>query len=726
MTENTAPKTKRRLSRRDFLIVAGVGGASLFFGIKLVGVPWMRLKIAGFMDNASPPATLDAVPMAWFEFKPDNTVKLYIPKVEMGQGIHTTLAQIAADELELDWAQITVVHASTGQGLDDGAGTNASSSTPTMYPKLREAGATAREMIKAEAARQLNLPISDLTAEKGVIFSKTDAAKRLTYGEIVQNAKEWVVPKETPALKADSDFRYIGQPMPRVDLRAKVLGQAQYGIDVRLPGMLYGAVAHPTTVEGKLKSASVGDAESVPGVVKVVIADGFAGVVATSRPAAYDALARLKLEWDPGKAWQQEEIEAMVTPGQGEGVVIQDEGDVSSKLKADSVITGEYSTPMAFHAHLEPLNAVADVRADKVEIWTSTQSPVTVRKQVARLLNRKEEEVIVHPTYLGGGFGHKIGTRSAEEAAQLSAAVGKPVHLVYNRPEDFQNGFVRPPAHSILRATLTSDGRIDAIDHQQASGEVAFPFLPSFVGTIMGADFGAWRGGRINYAVANKRTVAWLADLPIATGWWRGLGLVPNAFAIESFIDELAYAAKLDPLEFRLKNLPEGELGERFKKALETVAEKSGWGTPAPEGRARGLAMCVDINTVVAEVAEVSVENGQIRVHKVWAAVDPGMVVNPNGAEAQTQGAIIMGLSAALYEEVTIKDGSLKPINFGGYRLLTMSAAPDVEVTFLQSGKEPFGMGEPPIGPVAPAVANAVFALTGQRIRKLPLKVGQA
>ncbi len=346
-----------------------------------------------------------------------------------------------------------------------------------------------------------------------------------------------------------------------------------------------------------------------------------------------------------------------------------------------------------------------------------------MRNDVADALGMDAEAIVVHQPYLGAGLGHKVETTAAVEAARLSQAVGRPVHIVWSRPEDFRSSFVRPLTNHILRASLTDDGRIETMVHEQASGKVALPFLPAIAGAVLGHDFGAWRGARITYSIPNRATIAWVAELPFLTGWWRGLGLLPNTFAVECFMDEVAVAAGVDPIELRLRHLPEGNIGQRLRTVLLAAADRAGWNTPAPAGRARGVACCVDYGTVVANVAEVSVEGGQIRVHKVTAAVDPGLIVNPNGVAAQVEGNVVMGLSSALLEETTVVDGVLMPANFGAYRILTMSATPEIEVVLLQGDDKPSGIGEPPIGPVAPAVANAVYALTGQRLRRLPLRL---
>lgn len=722
---NAKPLKQKRMTRRGFLILLGTGAVGLYVGVRLATPP-VRLALARMLEGGGgPPSRISGPPDAWFQISPENRVRLYLPKSEMGQGIHTALAQIAAEELEIEWEQLEVLHAGTGHGLEDPVGTSASTSVSTLYQPLREAAATLRELLRGEAARRLSAAAADLVPAKGFFSLKTDPSRSVSYGQLFQNAGSWTLPKEPPALKPQRDFKVIGTSARRVDLAAKVTGKAVYGFDMRLPGMLYGAVARPTTVEGKLRSASVGEAAARPGVVKVVVENNFAGVVAESRMQAYQALEWLSLQWDNGKSWQQSEIEALVTVGNGEGVVIQQEGDVEAAVRGATLppLEAEYRSPMAYHAYLEPLAAVADVRADQVQVWASTQSAVRLRGKIAAQLKRDEKTVFVTPVYLGGGLGRKIDETAAVDAARLSAAVGRPVHVGLFRAQDFMNGYVRPPTHHRFRGVLDASGRIVSLEHRQASGEVAFPFVPGFLGTVLGADFGSWRGALISYEIANRQTTAWLAKLPVATGWWRGLGLFANVFALESFMDELAFAAKTDPLEFRLRHLPPGEVGQRLKTALQTAAERAGWGKSLPAGHALGIACCYDARTVVAQVAEVGVENNKIRVYKVTAAIDPGLVINPSGVEAQTLGAITMGLSSTLLEEVTVKDGKLQASNFDLYPLLRNVDAPQVEVVVLQTGPTPFGIGEPPIGPIAAAVANAVFAATGQRLRRLPLRL---
>jgi len=358
MNTPTPPQKRKRLNRRGFLILLGVGVAGLYAGVKL-GIPSLRLRLAEWLEESGgPPTNIDAPPDAWFEILTDNTVRLYLPKSEMGQGVHTALAQVAAEELEIELGQMQVLHATTDR-LVDPVATSASTTVSGLYIPLREVAATLRELMRAEASRQLRVKPDELNLDNGIFSLKDDPTQQRTYGELFQHAEEWELPETPPELKQPSQYRTIGKPLPRLDLPAKITGSAVYGFDVRLPGMLYGAVARPETIEGKLKQASPGQAASQPGVVKVVAERDFAGVVAASREQAYAALAQMELEWDAGRLWQQEEIEAMVTVGEGQGVVIQKEGSPNRALESGRIVEAEYRTPMAYHAYLEPMAAVA-------------------------------------------------------------------------------------------------------------------------------------------------------------------------------------------------------------------------------------------------------------------------------------------------------------------------------------------------------------------------------
>lgn len=718
-----AAKDKRRwrVSRRGFLIGLGVVGGGLALGWRF-GLPAARLGIANSLEEGGAPGGAEVSPDLWFEVNPDNTVSLYLMKVEMGQGVHTALAQLAAEELELPFENLQVIPASTARGIEDGFGTGGSTTISSLFTPLREGAATLRLMLQAKAAEKWSVEPDNLVAMNGSFFKQANPEETMTYAEAAQGVSDWEIPKDKPELKGIREFAVIGQPMKRVDFTEKLTGRAVYGYDARVDGMLYGAVARPPRFTATLKQASEGTARAVKGVVDVVIEDDFAGVVATSRGAAYRGLEALELDWDLGETYQQADIDALTQVRPGEGVVVQKEGRVAAKLKSATSIRAEYHSPMAAHAHLEPQAALVEVRSDRVIAQVSTQSPQLVRDEIAEALKRKKEDVEVTATYLGGGFGRRLNVEVAVEAARLSQAIGKPVHIGWNRSEEFRHGYVRPPTHSVLEAALDKTGKIQAIRHELASGDVAFPFLPAFLSTIFGADFGAWRGGRFHYeGIENREVLSQRVKLPLKTGWWRGLGLLANTFAIESFMDELAHASGQDALEFRLRHLSASDHNQRLKRVLESAAEAAAWGTTLAEGRAHGIACSTDTKTVCAQVAEVSIEESKVRVHKITTAIDPGLIVNPDGVKAQTQGAIVFGLSSTFFEKLTIQDSQFAPQNFDTYPLITMKETPEIEVILHQSGEEPFGMGEPPLGPVAAAVANAVFALTGQRLRSLPL-----
>ncbi len=715
-------KRRWRVTRRGFLIGLGAAGAGLAVGVALGRRPFYRFMAGMLAGGEGGPVSYSDDPFAWFEITPDNEVRLYVGKVEMGQGIHTALAQIGAEELGVDFARLEVVQATTAGG-PGGTITSASNSVSSTYGPLREAAAALRTMLTLEASRRLGVAADRLEARSGVITSLDDPVQQLTFGEIVAGAAEWPELAEPPVLKASDQFEVIGRPLPRIDFAEKITGRALYGFDMRIEGMAYGAAVHPPSLGAVMKSAAPGDAAGRPGVLEVVIdlPNQFAGVVARTRQQAWTAVNALEIEWEEGRRWTQAELEARLNFEEVPGYTIQKEGSPDAILREGPSLTSEYWTPFAAHAHLEPIAALADVRGDGARIWTATQAQESVRDSLADLLDLPPEAVVVTPTYLGGGFGRKLDIEAAREAALLSRAAGRPVHVGWSRLEDLRYGYFRPATRSRLSATLDG-GRVEAIAHDHVSGEVAFSSFPTFLTHILGTDFGAWRGAFNFYdGIPHRSLTTYLAPLPLPTGWWRGLGLLANIFAMESFMDEMAHVAGADPLAFRLAHLGDDPESRRLAGVLEAAAERSGYGRPLPPGRAHGLACAPDVGTMVAMVAEISLsETGEIQVHRMTAAVDAGLFINPDGAKAQTQGAIIMGLSSTLIEELTIEDGRVAPANFDTYPLLTLDRAPEIEVILLESDGRPRGMGEPPIGPVAAAVGNALYNLTGRRLRRLP------
>ena len=725
---NSASPRRWRISRRGFLIGLGAAAGTVALGVTF-GLPPLRVRIAGMLENATIPSSAPKEPSAWFEILADSRIRLFLTKAEMGQGVHTALAQFAAEELGISLNDIEVVQATTAQAFRDSTGTSGSSSVPSMYEPLRQAAATLREMLKAQAARQLNQPAASLVVAGRGVQVQGDDARRVEFAALAATQRQWMqqVPENPVPLKSPSEFKIIGASVARVDIPAKVTGQAVYGYDARVDGMLYGAILRPPTLGATLTSVDTAEAEKVDGVVKIVRDGDFVGAVARTRAAAQTAVAAMQAVWKEreGSPLQQADIDALVTVGPDAGTPIQRVGDADAALAGDGMLTAEYRTPMAIQTPLEPQSALADVRADRATIWASTQGPESVRRTVSGLLDMQPEQVEIVTTYLGGGFGRKIDIEAASEAARLSKAAGAPVHVGWTRTEELRYGYVRPSTHHVMRARLGSDGRITAFEHRQASGDVLFALLPkaaaSVAGGILGADFGATRGSMLRYDVPNASTVVWRRPMPVRTGPWRGLGALPNAFALESFLDELAAAAKVDPLEFRLRHMPQDDWGKRMTAVLKAAAEAANWGSAPPAGRARGIACATDVDTVVAQVAEVSVDGaGRIRVHRVTAAMDCGIVVNPDGARAQIEGNVMWGVGSTLLEEARVEDGRFAAGNFDGYPLLTMKEAPIVEAILVPSDDKIRGVGEPAIAPVAAAIGNAVFALTGKRLRQLP------
>lgn len=732
------PEMRWKMTRRRFLIgtgtlgLLGVGG---WFGIQ-EGRPALmdRLEASGGGGNAKPPAN----PNVWFEIAATGPIKFYAPKFEMGQGIHSALAQIAAEELEVDWNQLETLQADSTRGFEPGLMfTFGSTSVASMFKPVCEAAANMREMLRLEAATQLNVPVSEIVALKGACFVRQDMKRKLSYGQIVAaKTGEWIVPKIAPELKARKSYSSIGQNMPRVDVRAKLLGEPVYAFDARVPGMLYGAVAHPPQFGAKLKSGVAGDLEKIAGVEKIVIdvEKNFAAVAASTRIVAQNVLKQLEanLVWTGGSSINQAELEAMVTAKPGDGVVVRKRGNAGAANRTGTPLEAAYRIPMAAHAHLEPLSATVHIQDNLIEAWVPTQ----MTSVDARALEpyKDKREVKIYPMQMGGSFGRKGSQTCTAAAAKLSSATGKPVHVGWTREDEMRHSFYRPPAHTFLRGSVSSDGKIQAIEQVTASGDIIFSVIgmPEFIKNTIGVDFGVLAGLFAPYALPNYEVRSHRIALPVPTGAWRGVGLFPNVFAFESFIDELAHSAKQDPLEFRLAHVPDTAEGARMKRVLEDLRERSGWKTPVASGRARGVAFSVSTGTHVGMVVEISQNEKEIVVERVTVSVDAGLVINPINAGLQAKGSVIMGIGSTLIEKITVTNGRVDQENFKtlegssapAYPLLTLKQTPrDIDVHFVDSIEDPQGMGEPVIGPVGAAIANALFTLTGKRQRELPLKL---
>lgn len=532
----------------------------------------------------------------------------------------------------------------------------------------------------------------------------------------------------------------VGRPVPRTDLAGKLTGRASFGYDVSLPGMLHGAVVRPPRHGAELQGVrTAATVRRRPGVVAVVVESGFAGVVAERRSQARDALRYLDPEWSGGEAASLADIEAGVSiPARG-GAIIQREGNAGAYLNGDEqpgVRPGhppygaEYRSQMVAPLPAEPPVAVADVKPGGVTVHSSTQNPQLTRASVARALGRKQEQVRVVTPYVGGSFGRKHGWLGdpAAEAARLSAAVGRPVKVGWTMGEDLRYGPKRPPTRNVLRAALDEDGKIQAFEHRLISGDASggWPDVKRLA-QVTGVDLMSAFGAHVLYGrIPHRRVVFHRSPVPgVQTSGFRALGLPANLFALESFMDELAHHAGEDPISYRLRHLNEGEalVGRGLRRVLEAAAERAGWGTPAPRGGARGVACYVYGQTAVAQIAEVGIERAGLRVYKVTCAVDTGRLVNPDVATAQVEGATIMGLTWALYEEALVEDGAVVNADPRSYRMMTGREAPVVDTVFVEGDRWASGLNEAPSGPIGAAVANALVALTGQRVRTLPLRL---
>lgn len=714
----------KKVSRRKFLVRGGLGTIGVLALGTYVFRNSLRRGMIGMSETMIPPYSgTGTVANLWFEITADNKVILHSPKVEMGQGTFTSLAQIAADELDVNMSQIEVVGAATETGIVDGMSTGGSMSIASLWQPLREMAATMREMIKGEAAKKMGIASASLSTKDGVI---SGGSATMTYAEAAADVSEWEIP-DTPELRPRDSYKYVGKPIKRIDLEAKVFGDPIFGMDAEMPDMLHAAVIRPQHVGATFISADTSVAENMPGVVKVVEIENGVGVIAESYAQALAAKRKINVEWDVPTKWTEEGIRDLLQVGKGSEMITQKAGDALDP-EEEGVVAIEFKSPIGAHAQIEPNGAVAHVADGKATVIISTQVVGVTQRQVAEALGFELENVNIVPTYLGGGFGRRLNTSHAIQAAQMSQAVGKPVKYFFTRKEEFQHDAFRPPTQHIVHGKLNEEGLLDSLEHHYASGDVAVGsvIMPDVLHTVMGTDVGAMRGGNIMYEkIPNHRAVQWHTSLPFATSFWRSLGLLANTFAIESFVDEMAIKAGKSPVDFRLAQLGDEDLGKRIKAVIKAAADKAGYKDKPSNGRAMGFAASTDANAPAAHVAEVSIENGEIKVHKVTCAFDCGIAVNPDQVIAQCEGSIIMGMSGAMYEKMTLKDGQLYPTIYGPYDMALMRNSPkEIDIVLIEGADVPLPVGEPPMGPIGAAVANAVRRLTGERLTELPLKLG--
>ncbi|TMH72033.1 MAG: xanthine dehydrogenase family protein molybdopterin-binding subunit [Betaproteobacteria bacterium] len=703
------------VSRRAFL-KAGVAGGGFVLGF---GLP-------AFLGDAAAATSGSFEPNAFIRIGSHGSVTLTMPQVEMGQGTYTSMSMLIAEELEVALSQVRLEHAPPdikryGNPLLAGDQiTGGSTSIRAFWEPMRQAGAAARVMLISAAAKRWQVDPSACHAERGEVVH-TASGRRIKYGALAADAARMPVPEKV-ALKRPEEFKLIGTPAKRLDTPAKVNGKAVYGIDVRPPGLKIATLAQSPVFGGRLKSVDETAARSVKGVRQVVRLDDAVAVVADHMGAAKKGLAALVIEWDngPNAALGTEDIVRALEQGTlGVGAVAQNVGDIDKAIAgATTKIDAIYQVPFLAHAAMEPMNCTVHVRKDGCEVWVGTQVVARAQATAAKTTGLPLDKVVVHNHLIGGGFGRRLEIDGVARAVQIAMQVDGPVKVIWSREEDIQHDMYRPYFVDRMSAGLDEGGMPVAWSHRFAGSSILARFLPQAFNNGLDPDT---TDGAINlpYALPNAHVEYLRMEPPgIPTAFWRSVGPSHNVFVVESFIDELAAAAKKDPVDYRLALLAGSP---RAKAVLRLAAEKAGWGRPLPKGRGRGVATQFVFGTYLAEVAEVEVsKDGEIRVQRVVCAVDCGLVVNPDTVQAQVQSAVVFGISAALFGKITLKDGRVEQSNFDTYRALRMSETPPIEVHIVRNTEAPGGMGEPGTSAIVPAVVNAIFAATGRRLRKLP------
>ena len=702
-----------QFSRRDFLTTAGIAGAGLVIGFDLTGC---TQPVAGPLTTT----TMNA----WLRINSDDSITMLVDRSEMGQGVTTSLPMILAEELEADWSKIKIEFAPADKvyaNPDFGAqGTGGSASVKVAFTPLRQVGAAAREMLIAAAAQNWKVDAKECHAENGAVLHAR-SGKRATFGSLAVLASTLPMPEKVP-LKDPSTWKIIGTSKPRLDTPVKVDGSAVYGIDVKVPGMLVAVIARSPVFGGNVLKFDATNAKAIKGVKDVVQVSSGVAVVADGYWPAQKGRAALDVTWNEGanaNVSDESIAKLFAAKAAGPGVKARHDGDGTAALAhAVTNVEATYDLPFLAHATMEPMNATAHVRADGVDIWAPTQFQSAAQELGAKIGGVALDRVKVHTTYLGGGFGRRVESDFIQEALEVSKAMKAPVKVIWSREDDVQHEYYRAANHHVLRGGIDASGQPVAWTHRvvaPSSMEHLFP------GSVKDGMDGELIEGAIAmpYAIPNVHVDLSIADTKIPVGFFRSVNNSYNGFVVESFIDELAHAAKRDPYEYRRDLLVKSP---RHLGALNLAATKAGWGTPLPAGRARGIALHLSFLSYVAEVAEVSLNpDGSVKVHRVVCAIDCGPVVNPAGVESQLQSAIVMGLTAALYGEINIDRGRVRQSNFKDYRMLKLAEMPVVEVHIVPSTDKQGGAGEPALPPLAPAVCNAIFALTGKRIRKLPI-----
>ncbi len=691
-------------------ILAGLGGGALTVAFSLEG------RAAPADAGAQPFA-----PNAFVRIDAQGEVTLSLPKTEMGQGVFTAIAVLLAEELEVDPARVSIEIPPGQAARMDGVSqsTGGSSSIRDTWLPLRKAGASARTRLVAAAARRWGVPPQSCRAEDGKVVHPA-SGRRLGYGDVAALAATLPPPDDEPALKSADQFRLIGRSQPRLDAPAKIDGTTMYGIDHRAPGLKIAVLAICPEIGGSLAGVDEAAARRVDGVRQVIrLADAVA-VVADHTWAAMQGLAAADPQWGSGanSGLDQAHIVARLQEAAASaGAVARDTGDAARALATSATrIQSVYEQPFLAHAALEPLNCTVELSDGRCEVWLGTQVPQAARAAAARAAGLPVGAVTLHNFLVGGGFGRRLETDMVERAVQIARHVAGPVKVIWPREEDLRADRLRPYYVDRMEAGLDDAGLPVAWSHRIAGSSIMARLYPA---AFKGVDVDAVHGAvDAPYRLSNWRVEYVREESPVTTSWWRGVGPLRSVFAVESFIDELAHASGWDPIAYRLRLAED----PRARAVLELARARSGWTSPSSPGRARGVSLLHAWNTFMVQVVEVErTSEGPPAVRRVTVAVDCGQVINPAGVRSQVEGGVIFGLTAALYGEITIAKGRVEQSNFHDYRLLRIDETPEIETHIVESTRDPGGMGEPPTVGVVPALTNAVFALTGRRIRKLPL-----
>jgi len=718
--------TASKLTRRHFIVTAATAAGGFAIGLSIaprtaraatvVAQPWND-------DHAYDPHEIDA----WVAIDPDDSILIRYQRAEMGQGSMTALPMMVAEELQCDWSKVRIEYASPNRNIRESKVygdmfSNGSRSVRASQKRVQQVGASARERLIAAAANRWNVPATDCTAAASVV-THAPSGRTLRYGEVAGDAAKVVLAKE-PAIKTPDRFTFIGRPMPRIDVVHKIDGSAKFGIDAQIPGMVFAAINACPVPGGKLKSVDESPAAGAPGVLKVVRLDDAVAVVATgSYWRAKQALARLQPEWDVGEAGMvdSEMLSKTFRAALSEPMLTaRNDGDFDQGIAgAAKTFEAVYETPYLSHSPMEPMNATVHLQPERLDVWFGTQAADSALMAAARYAGLKPEQVYIHNAFVGGGFGRRDANDEIAQAIAIAKAVQRPVKLVWTREEDTRQDKLRPHAVVAFKAGVGADGmptawsmRVVTSSILKTVGRPLPPNKPEPMAVAGLADNG--------YNVPNMRVEALHKNTHLPVWFWRAPGANQHVFAIESFLDEMGSAAGLDPYQMRRKLL-EGK--PDWLKVLDIAAEKGDWGKPLPHGSGRGIAICEDTDSLCAQVAEVTVKpNGDVKVNRVTVALDTRYMVNPLTIAEQAEGSVIFGLSAALYGKITIKDGIPVQGNFDTYRMVRLAEAPKIDVHLVPSGGKVWGgAGEPATPPIAAAVANAIFAATGKRIRTLPI-----